>query len=98
MAMTAQSESMQQAVTFVQQMNMSPRDRALAEAYLRDTYEKRSAYAEGEARGEAKGRAEGLLSVVLNMLKKKFSFDQIADATGFTVSEVERMAAEHSLA
>lgn len=51
------------------------------------------ALAEGEARGEAKG----LLSVVLNMLKEKFTFDQIAKATGFTVPEVERMAAEHLL-
>ena len=37
------------------------------------------------------------LSVVLNMLNKKFFFDQIAKATGFSVPEVERMAAEHSL-
>lgn len=41
------------------------------------------------------GRNEGLLSVVLNMLKEKFSFDQISRATGFSVPEVERLAAEH---
>lgn len=52
----------------------------------------------GIERGIEKGRSEGLLSVVLNMLKKKFSFDQIADATGFSVPEVKRLAAEHQLA
>lgn len=47
------------------------------------------------AEGWKDGRAEGLLSVVLNMLRKQFSFSQIADATGYSVQEVEKLAAEH---
>lgn len=53
---------------------------------------------EAFAEGETEGDARRLLSVITNMLKKKFSFDQIADATGFSVPEVKRLAAEHQLA
>lgn len=85
MSMATASMTMEQASTFVHRMNMTPRERALADAYERDAYERKAAY------------AEGVQSVALNMLKKHFPFDQIADATGFSVAEVERMAAEHPI-
>ncbi len=47
------------------------------------------------AEGEAKGRSEGVLSVVLNMLRKQFSFAQISELTGYSEPEVERIAREN---
>lgn len=43
----------------------------------------------------AEGEAKGIMSVVMNMLKKQFSISEISEATGYSVPEVERLAAEH---
>lgn len=43
----------------------------------------------------AEGRSEGVLSVVLNMLRKQFSFAQISELTGYSEPEVERIAREN---
>lgn len=51
MSMATENMAMGQASAFVQYMNMTPSERAIAEAHLRDVYEKKAAYAEGEARG-----------------------------------------------
>lgn len=53
----------------------------------------------GEARGEAKGKVEGeiigITKVVLNMHKKGFSLDVIAETTGLTIVEVKAMILQH---
>lgn len=41
-------------------------------------------------------RAEALTSVAIKMLNKKYTFDQIAEVTGYSVPEVQRIAAEQS--
>lgn len=47
---------------------------------------------------EQESKAEGIMSVTLNMLKEKFTLDQIVRATGFTIPEVKHLAAKHGLA
>ena len=41
-------------------------------------------------------RAEALTSVAIKMLNKKYTFDQIAEVTGYSVPEVQRIVAEQS--
>ncbi len=86
MSMATASMTMEQASAFVHRMNMTPRERALADAYEREIYEKKAAY------------AEGVEFVARNMLREKFPLDQIAKITGFSVPEVEQMAEEESMA
>jgi predicted transposase/invertase (TIGR01784 family) len=51
---------------------------------------------EGRREGLQEGRQEGIYSVVKNLLRKKMPYDDIADATGLSVEEIERLAADRS--
>ncbi len=66
----------------------------------------RMAKAEGEARGEARGEQRQKKTIflrersanALNLLRKNFSLEIIADATGLSISELEGFASElHNL-
>ena len=45
---------------------------------------------------EEGARAEGILFVAQNMLDKNYPFDEIAAVTGYSVPEVQRIAAEQA--
>ncbi len=78
------------AYGIIKTLSLDEEVRLLAESRekaLRDAWDR-------EDGARAEGRAEGLLAVVMTMLKEQFSFDQISRATGYSVSEVERLAAE----
>ena len=94
------STPLQEAAAFVQHMNMTKEERALVDAYERDAIDRMllrgAAFEEGEAKGRAEGEAR-IRTFAVNMLKKNYSVDQIAEITGFSTSEVERLAAEYAL-
>ena len=52
---------------------------------------------EGMAKGMAKGRAEGVEEVAVNMLKNKFSLEQIQLCTSLSPEKIEQLAKENSL-
>lgn len=83
MSMATASMTMEQASTFVQRMNMTPRERALAEAYERDAYEKKAAYAEGEA--------NGLQAVARNMLQAGEPRAKILQFTRLSEQELDAL-------
>lgn len=87
MSMAVQNEKMEQAATFVHYMNMTPRERALAEAHARDMYEKKAAYAEGIAEGEA----QGLQSVARSMLQAGEPRAKIIQFTRLTDQELDAL-------
>jgi predicted transposase/invertase (TIGR01784 family) len=47
---------------------------------------------EGRQEGLQEGRQEEKKEVAKNLLRKKLSFDDIADATGLSLEEVKRLA------
>lgn len=47
--------------------------------------------AKGEARGEARGKAEGIASTARRMLALNFTLEQISQATGLSLDEVESL-------
>ncbi len=48
-------------------------------------------YREGEAEGEARGEAKANKKMVLNMAKKDYPIKTIAEVTGLTEVEIERI-------
>ena len=49
---------------------------------------------EGRQEGELKGRQEEKLGIAHNLLQKKMSYEDIADATGLSSEEVKKLAAD----
>ena len=48
--------------------------------------------AEGEAEGEAKGKLEALLGVAMDMIKKNYAFEIIADICKIPLEKVKELA------
>ena len=74
------------------------RARALAEAREKARMDLDSwlgdARYEGRQEGLQEGRQEGIFEVARNLLRKKMSHDDIVDATGLSLEEVKRLAAD----
>jgi predicted transposase/invertase (TIGR01784 family) len=49
--------------------------------------------AEGKAEGKAEGRAEGKTEVAINLFKKGLNISLIAETTGFSIEELEKLKA-----
>ena len=47
--------------------------------------------AEGEAKGEAKGLAKATDQIALNMLRSNISIDLVAQVTGLTLQQIEKL-------
>ena len=52
--------------------------------------------AEGKAKGLAKGKAEERNQIALNMLRSNIAVDVIAQVTGLTVKQVQKLSAKKS--
>ncbi|MCA6604443.1 MAG: flagellar assembly protein H, partial [Pseudanabaena sp. M007S1SP1A06QC] len=52
--------------------------------------------AEGKAKGLAKGKAEERNQIALNMLRSNITVDVIAQVTGLTVKQVQKLSAKNS--
>jgi len=53
---------------------------------------KRNAFEEGLVQGEAKGKAEGRAEVAQNMLRLGIALNQIAQATGLSIEEIQKLS------
>jgi predicted transposase/invertase (TIGR01784 family) len=95
------SPAIKEACGMVRYLSGDERTRALAEArekarmdlqaYLHDDrYEGRQ---EGLQEGRQEGLQEGIFAVAKNLLRKKMTHDDIADATGLSIEEVKKLAA-----
>ena len=67
--------------------------KAMRDAMTRDETIRRVARAEGEARGEARGEAKGIATTARRMLGMSFTSEQISQATGLSLGEVEALRA-----
>jgi predicted transposase YdaD len=71
--------------------------RGLAEGKARGLAEgKAKGLAEGKAKGLAKGKAEERNQIALNMLRSNIAVDVIAQVTGLTVKQVQKLSAKNS--
>jgi len=69
----------------------------LAEGKARGLAEgKAKGLAEGKAKGLAKGKAEERNQIALNMLRSNITVDVIAQVTGLTVKQVQKLSAKKS--
>jgi predicted transposase YdaD len=69
----------------------------LAEGKARGLAEgKAKGLAEGKAKGLAKGKAEERNQIALNMLRSNITVDVIAQVTGLTVKQVQKLSAKNS--
>jgi predicted transposase/invertase (TIGR01784 family) len=84
----------------IQVLSADERVRALAEAREKarmdyeDNYD--GAYREGEQKGRQEGRQEGLYIAARNALRKRMSHDDVADLTGLSIEEVQRIASDRN--
>ena len=69
-------------------------ERYIAENYA-DVFAEREA--EGEAKGEAKGKLEALLGVAMDMIKKNYAFEIIADICKMPLEKVRELALQMSV-
>lgn len=95
MSLATQSPSMEYPCEFVRRMNMTPEERALADAAERDWIDKAilrgAAFEEGKDVGISLGRNEGLLSVAKSMLLAGEPRGKIIQFTKLTEQELDKL-------
>ncbi len=91
MSLAMANKTMEEACGFVQRMNMTPQERALADAYERDLLDKMllrgAAFEEGRAEGEAKG----LRAVASSMLRAGEPRAKIIQFTRLSEQELDSL-------
>ncbi len=93
------SKNIQKAKEKLDLLKMTPEQRKAYERYKLNRMNEReaidSAKEEGHTEGHAEGREAGLKETARNMLRKgKYSPEDIADATGLTVEQINELATE----
>jgi len=70
------------------------RARAVAEAREKARMDLDSWLGDARFEGRQEGRQEEKLGIAHNLLQKKMSYEDIADATGLSLEEVKKLAAD----
>ncbi len=91
----SKNEEIEKAKKELEKLAMNPEDRELYELRLkaiRDEMNIRySGYIDGMTEGEAKGKAEEKTEVAKKLLKKQMPIRDIAEVTGLSLEEIERL-------
>ena len=88
MSVSHTNPAIKEACEMVRHLSGDERNRALAEAREKARMDLDSLL------GDA--RQDGIYSVAKNLLRKKMSCDDVADATGLSIEDVKRLAADLS--
>ena len=87
----SKNEEIEKAKKELEKLAMNPEDRELYELRLkaiRDEMNIRySGYIDGIAEGETKGKTE----IAKNLLKRKMSIPDIAEVTGLSIEQIEKL-------
>lgn len=91
----SKNEEIEKAKKELEKLAMNPEDRELYELRLkaiRDEMNIRySGYIDGMTEGEAKGKAEEKTEMAKKLLKKQMPIRDIAEVTGLSLEEIERL-------
>ena len=88
------SPAINEAWGTIKYLSGNERERALAEAREKARMDLDSWLSDARYEGRQEGRQEGIFAVARNLLRKKMSYDDIVDATGLSIAEIKRLAAE----
>ena len=98
MSLAGKGGAMAEAVARLMELSADEKARLRAESREKALWDQagriRQSRAEGEAKGRAEGEAKKQAEIACQMLRKKMSVADIADLTGLSQAEVERLAAE----
>lgn len=92
MEMAKRNDVMNEICSFHAMMNMSPRERAIAEARERYLFEKRSAYSAGVDHGFEQGKDSVARQVAVKLLARNAALSDIVDLSGLPEEEILKIA------
>ena len=87
----SKNEEIEKAKKELEKLAMNPEDRELYELRLKAIRDEMNIRYSGYIDGKAEGKAEGKTEIARNLLKKKMSIQDIAEVTGLSIEEIEKL-------